>query len=464
MNKGQIKIKLSKKYDELSSKMLAESVWEYQELFKEKYLSTNEVLKLLFANIPKGIVVYENLGKFDATCSMTDGEFKVTKPAMENKEYFGYVFFHEFLHAISFRKHNNLQFMGFYSRDKGEEYQFKATSFNEAVTEYMALKRNKMLKYKNDDFSLSGYEVGATEIHYLTNFIPERILLNSYFNCPDKLEDIFIKYNMNMDEVFYCIHAVEGITYDVKSLELRRALDNPQNVFKIIDSERILLYNKLDSFGPVENEEDFNKKWKKLLSEQKSKYNYFLIDGLFRYGELIRDMKKLKIKHSDLIDKKVSKETLEKYKTLRKIFDYKDPMVVLEKLSDIYHNSYKDYHELAKDDAASLAYFFLREINSNYQLYDIEIYPRIFPYLLQENSTIEKAKFRKIRCDEVNTTIFIFTIKGHNYIETNYDDTSVCKINNNVFELKYGEQVDKVDIKNNIYEINGDKLACKVIY
>ena len=103
MEKDQIQKKLSEKYDELTTKVLSGTIFEFQELFKEKYLKTEEVISLVTQNIPKGIVIYTDKDDiFDATCSISTGEFKVHKEAMNEEDYFKYIFFHEFIHSISF--------------------------------------------------------------------------------------------------------------------------------------------------------------------------------------------------------------------------------------------------------------------------------------------------------------------------------------------------------------------------
>ena len=70
--------------------------------------------------------------------------------------------------------------MGFYTTAKGDDYEFKVRSFNEAFTEYLTLKRNKMVGYKieNDkiiDISIAYGGVAATV--YKAKAL-EEILLN----------------------------------------------------------------------------------------------------------------------------------------------------------------------------------------------------------------------------------------------------------------------------------------------
>ena len=126
----------------------------------------------------------------------------IEKEVLDNQDYFEYVFFHEFIHAISYRKFNEKQFMGFYTTTKGDDYEFKVRSFNEAFTEYLTLKRNKMVGYKIENGILSGYELGALEIEMLENIIPKEKLINSYFNEPNLLENLLNEYHMNIDEIF----------------------------------------------------------------------------------------------------------------------------------------------------------------------------------------------------------------------------------------------------------------------
>ena len=133
-------------------------------------------------------------------------------------------------------------------------------------------------------------------------------------------------------------------------------------------------------------------------------------------------------------------------------------------LRKIYHEDYKKYYDLLKDDFVSLAYLFLKEIKNNYQLYDIEIYPRVYPYLEKEKATIENVTFKKIICDEEKISFYIFNINENIYIESNYDDTIVTYKEKNVYEVKYENQIDLLDISNNTYIMNDVVYECKELY
>lgn len=465
MNKEQIQDNLGKVYDKFTVQILSNSILEYQELFEEKYYKTDKVIDIIIENIPKGIVIYDDSGeKFDAICSLSSKEFKVGKSVISRKDYLNYVFFHEFLHAISFRKHNNMRFMGFYTMEKGDDYKFKSEAFNEAFTEFLTLKRNKMCYYEPDKKHLSGYDAGASQLELLIKIIPEQELVDCYFNCPNQLEKIFQKYKMNMDEIFYSFYALEGMEYEIKALENRYALDNPQDLFKIIDGERYFCYNLLDSFGKIESKEKFNDKWSVLLSEMDGRYNFYKIDGIFRYGELCKDIDELKIRKDYFINNKVSEEKLKKYRLLSSIFDNGDQMYILKKLYEIYCEDYNKYWDLLEDDFAILAYTFLDNIKNSYQLYDIEMYPRAFPYLKKENASIKDVNFEKISCEEENIKFYIFNINNITYVESNYDDITIHKMKNNEFEVKYGNETGILNLESNLYEINNVKYRVEKIY
>ena len=111
-----------------------------------------------------------------------------------------------------------------------------------------------------------------------------------------------------------------------------------------------------------------------------------------------------------------------------------------------------------------LAYTFLKSVKNNYQLYDIEIYPRVFPYLKKENASIQDVNFEKVSCKEEKISFYIFHIKNNTYVESNYDDTKVDRINENEFEVKYGNERGILNLKNNFYEINNLKYDIKKIY
>lgn len=465
MNKEHICNKLCKKYNNFTSSILTNAILEFQELFKEKYCSTDTVIERISEVIPNGIVIYDDKNeKIDAICAISSGEIKVGKSILSEKDYFDYVFFHEFIHSISFKIHNNMQFMGFYTIEKGEDYEFKSEAFNEAFTEFITLKRNKMLNYEPENKHLSGYDVGAHKLEIITKIITEEELIDSYFNCPNKLEEIFNKHKMNIDEIFYCFYALEGMENEVNALETKRGLESPQNLFKIIDAERYLYSNLLDSFGEIESNVEFDKKWIILLSELSSKYNFYNIDGIFRYGELCRDIDRLNLEKNDFIDKEISAEKINKYRLLNTIFNTEDKNRILNELYKIYFEDFNKYWELLIDDFAILAYIFLNTIKNNYQLYDIEIYPRVFPYIKKENADINEVDFEKISCEEENIKFYIFNINKNTYVESNYDDTTIHKINGDEFQVKYSDQVGILNIKNGSYEINDKKYMVKKIY
>ena len=183
--------------------------------------------------------------------------------------------------------------------------------------------------YEPENKYLSGYDVGTDQLNLLTKVIPEEELIGAYFNEPGKLEEIFIKYGMNMDELFYAFYLLEEKEYEVHSLEARRGLDNAQDAVRIIDGERYIFYNMLDHFGEVKSEEEFNKKWTILLSELDLKYNFFKIDGIFKYGQLVADMEKLNLGKNELVDSKVSSKILEKYARLNGIVNPEDKRICI---------------------------------------------------------------------------------------------------------------------------------------
>lgn len=451
MDKIEIQTKLEKVFDDFTTEVLTKSIFDFQRLFNEKYLKTEEVINLVITNIPNGIKLYDNNGSvFDATCSIKSQEFKINKEVLNDREYFDYVFFHEFIHSISYKKCNGLQYMGFYTLEKGEDYSFKSTSFNEVVTEYIALKRNEMYNYKKESGVLSGYDLGAVELKLLTKIIPEEEIINSYFNEPDQLDNILKKYNMNLDEIFYSFHQFENMALDVHALERKYGIQYIDRLFKLIDAERYFFYNLLDSFGDIKTEEEFNKKWSILLSEYDLKYNFYNIDGIFKYGMLYKDIEKLNISSNNQIYIQ-EKEKIEKYNFLFKIFEKEDNDLILEKLSNIYKEDYRKYSDLVKDDFAILSYTFLNKLKNNYELADIEIYPRVYPYLKQEKTTIDKVEFKKIRCEEIKMNVYIFNINGNNYVECNYDDAIIKKKTNTLFEVTIYDHTGILDLEKKIY-------------
>ncbi len=465
MEKSVISERLKNVYDDLSTEIITNTIIDFQEVLKEKYLKTEEVIELVTTNIPNGIKIYDDLGnKFDAICSIGDKEFKVTKEVLERDDYFKYVFFHEFVHSISYKKHNGTQYMGFYSADVNDDYEFKSKAFNEVVTEYLTLKRNKLHDYEKKDGSLSGYDLGTVELELICKIIPEEELIDAYFNHPQDLEEILTKYHMNMDEILYSFYSFEEMDYDIYCLTNRRGIHYLDRLYKLIDGEKFLFYNMLDAIGEINTEDEFNRKWEILLSEQDMKYNFYSIDGLLRYGELCRDIDRLNISENNPIYKRVTKDIINKYRKLISIFDNEDNNQILKELYEIYHKDYHEYFNFIKDDFISLPYTFLEEVKSNFELYDIEMYPRVYPYLEKEQTTIDKVEFRKVACEEANIQIYIFIINGHYYLESNYDDTTIVDKGNCIFEVRYGNQVETLNLNDNTYIANDNKYQIKELY
>ena len=214
----------------------------------------------------------------------------------------------------------------------------------------------------------------------------------------------------------------------------------------------------------MKNEEEFNKKWSILLKECDNKYNFYKIDGIFRIGKICSDMELLNIKTSELIEQRISNETLNKYNFLSKIFKIEEKEKILSKLYEIYKNDYRTYFNLMKDESAVLAYTFLDNIKNSYQLYDIEMYPRVYPYLQKENAKINDVIFKKIRCEELNINFYIFDINEKNYVESNYYDIIIDRISNDEFLIKYQNQIDKINISVNKYWHNSHEFNCNIIY
>ena len=170
------------------------------------------------------------------------------------------------------------------------------------------------------------------------------------------------------------------------------------------------------------------------------------------------------LEKNDLIEKKISIEKINKYRLLNTIFYKEDKKRILNELYKIFCEDFNKYWELMKDDFVILAYTFLDSIKNNYQLYDIEIYPRVFKYIKKENVDIKEVDFEKVSCEEENIKFYIFNINNNTYIESNYDDTFIFKINNDEFEVKYGNESGILNIKNGTYEINNKKFLVKKLY
>lgn len=94
MEVEQIRKRLNEKYNKFSVDILSKMIMEFQQLFKEKYLTTDEVIQLVILNIPKGVVVYDKVeGRYDAICSISSKEFKIEKEVLDNQDYLNMYFF-----------------------------------------------------------------------------------------------------------------------------------------------------------------------------------------------------------------------------------------------------------------------------------------------------------------------------------------------------------------------------------
>ena len=472
MNKSEIVSELKKtNYDEFSCDILGDSILEFQELFKEEFVKTNVAIEQICKNIPKGIVIYENDDDvFDATCSISDGEFKVNKETTQDMNYFRYLMFHEMLHAISFKdfmEHNI--FMGFYSADNGEEYEYKSIAFNEAFTEFMTLKRNKMVGFEFDG-SLSGYELGVQKIEMITKIIPENELIDAYFNHPYELEKIFEENGLNLDDAFYAIHLLEGKQKSESMLEQKRGLDEPNDALKIVEANRIMLCNLSDALGKPENEEEFIKKWLVLLSERNMKYKFWDIDGIGCFTEFLFDLYDLELDESQisqvLEELKIPEDIFYKYRMLCDIFGSEEKYGILQGLLEIYKNDYDEYFELLRDDAPSLCYRFFDSIPNNFFLYDIELYPRLAQYL-NEDDDIDSIKYQKIRCENQDINFYVFTIGSDRIIECEYDNVNVEQEEENLYKVTFDDDSYAYILcenNNYFYDLPSGKIIFDIIY
>lgn len=278
LKKEEIINKLKEQYqDEDTIHILAEYVEEFQNIL-EKYVLTDEVIKRLKRNIINDFKITEELinGKMDGQYDDENKRVIIYKGRMFDSNYIKFVLFHELTHAITTKElPNGKRIMGFSFLEKSY-----GRGLNEAITEWLTMKRNDMLNQKYD----SGYDVIVEQIKILAKIIGEDKIIHCYFYEPENFKNLLAEYNIDFDRLDRLYQILLNFRVDIHNLANLKRLNQitSYNLYKECN-ELVDIY--MNAIGEITTIEEFKRKYEILCSYQDSTFNLNnIISYRFYYG------------------------------------------------------------------------------------------------------------------------------------------------------------------------------------
>lgn len=266
MEKDEIINKLKDQYhDKYTVQILAEYVEEFQMLLGE-YISTDEIIKRLKENILSDFEYTEEPinGVLDGQYDIDNKKVIIYKHEQSNPDYIKFVLFHELTHAVTTQKiQNGKNIMGFSFLE-----QSYGRGFNEAMTEWLSIRRNEMLNQKHN----SGYDVIVEQIKVLAQIIGEDELIKCYLYEPENLKKMLDENNIDFDRLDRLYQIILNCRIDIYRLANGKVLDKITNYNLYKECQEINnIYCK--AIGKVNTIEEFRKKYSILCSYKEPTFN-----------------------------------------------------------------------------------------------------------------------------------------------------------------------------------------------
>lgn len=461
------KLKLYKKWDDNTIKILTEYILDFQEILNE-YMPSNKIIEKLTENnyLENGIKFVDSekisVEKCDASYSPNNRMILIDKILLnEDEKYIKYILFHEITHVISINKINDQEYSGFTPKNT-----LYCTGMNEAMTEYITQKRNK----KHNYIGISDYRISVEQLENLMKIIGEKELIESYLTNPTNLKTLIEEKNMDFDTIRICFDKISGKDQTIHAIKNQTNFIDVNNI-ELFFYKRFLFEEYSKAFGKIDTIEKLKEKiifFKNILNQQFS-LNY--LDEYGTYIELLCDIEELEIQNDE-------KEKLKKLlhengfdEKLTKIYKELNPYLLQYEECDknqlaIY--LYELYEKLTRNEYCDILdktfitiyYSFYKEnpIN-NSDIWNYFRYP-IIGKLLKENKNynFEEIRVRKIKyIIEKNNNKYI---KDYFYILTTKD-----KKNHILFE-KYNDgtsmEAKKIDNNNFLLTYKNTKLKVKI--
>lgn len=367
--------------------ILAKFIEEFSNLLGV-YISDIEIIDQIKRNIKRDFNVSNNLinGKIDGQYDNMNKTLNIYKGSMQDIDYFSYLMFHELTHAVTFKElPNNNQIMGFSHLNDPHGL---GAGLNEAMTEWLSQKRNKMVNYENE---ASGYDVVVEQINILSQIIGEEKLIKCFLYEPENLSKLLTENNIDYKRLDFLYRVLIAERKDIYALANKKELNNivNYNLYKECD-ELFSIY--CGAINEVKTIEDFKRKYRILCSYKDSIFNINNIISLKFYTEIYNDVMMLMKKG---VSPKELTDIVNSFGiSIPKIYQAKEYSEILLKDKDeaiigLYEMGSKDIHDFENFflDNYGLIYDKFSEDNfipSKECLYDINRYMLIGKFLKEK--------------------------------------------------------------------------------
>lgn len=216
------------------------------------YISADEIIKRLKENVILDFEYTEEPinGVLDGQYDIANKKVIIYKHEQSDPDYIKFVLFHELTHAITSKKlEDGKDIMGFSFIE-----QSYGKGFNEAMTEWLSIRRNEMLNQKHD----SGYDVIVEQIKVLAQIVGEDELIKCYLNEPESLKKLLEKNNIDFDRLDRLYQIILSCRIDIYRLANGKVLDKITNYNLYKECQEINdIYS--NAIGDIKTIDDFKK-------------------------------------------------------------------------------------------------------------------------------------------------------------------------------------------------------------
>lgn len=436
MEKDEIISQLKDKYsDKYTLQILAEYIEEFQMLLG-KYISTDEIIKRLKNNISSDFEYTDEPinGVLDGQYDIENKKVLIYRNKQANPDYIKFVLFHELTHAVTTKElKNGRNIMGFSFLEKSY-----GRGLNEAMTEWLSIRRNEMLNQKHD----SGYNVIVEQIKILAQIIGEDELIKCYLYEPENLKELLAKNNIDFDRLDTLYQIILSCRIDVYRLANGKMLDKITN-YNLYKECQEINYIYCKAIGEVNTIEDFKRKYTILCSYKESTFNINNIISSQFYLNIYNDVIKLmnkgyKINEIEQIvsDLGISIAKINQAVKYSKMLSQEKNQAIISLYKSGCKNA-RDYKNFAYENYSILYDKFSEDnfIPNETCLYDVDRYFIIGKFLSQHSEyDYDEISVEHLKLSNNISTYKIKTFNGNTYIYT-IPFTAVEKKNHDSFEI-----------------------------
>ena len=460
LEKEEIVEKLKEQYNNIQTiNILSQYVYDFQKLFGN-YITTDEIIERVKKNIIGDFEFVEEPinGHLDGQYDNINKKVIIYQGANLNSEYLNFILFHELSHAITTKQiDNGKNIMGFSFLERSY-----GTGLNEATTEWLAIKRNKMYNQKYE----SGYDIVVEQIQILAQIIDEEKIIHCYLYEPENFKNLLAKYNIDFDRIDMIYKILIHNRRDIYNLSNLKKLDEITNYNLYKECQELIdMYS--NAIGDVTNIEDFKRKYKILCSNNESLFKINNIISFRFHTSIYNDVVKL-IKYGYKVEEieKTVKEVRISIPKLNQAKKYNDIISKgkNEAIIQLYQEAMKneaDYKNFAYDNYSMLYDKFSEDgfIPDANCLYDIDRYFIIGKFLSQHpNYDYDEISVEQFTLSNNIHMYVLGTLNGESYTYT-LPHTMIEKISNDSFKIfAHSEEITFITNGENItVQSNSDK-------